>query len=491
MRRVAQPRRSDRLGKLRAAARRRRSARLLGAGGVGLGRGGATAATSAAGSTAAFAARSAAAAVVSQEPKRRCPARRRRVAAASGARLGGREEAAARSTSPSRRFPERRLAPPMAGALGARRGRRLRRGGALSAEPSSVGRTSGSVAASAWPAGRDLADVAARAACAANGSAAMMSDAASAAARSARRRLLRKLALAPRLRRPALVVRRRPLPGGGARRATRGGKEIVVDRRLRLGRRRRRCRSASAANGRVSRPLRAPDMNSVLELGAPVRAELERRVGARLEREIASVVGLFGSGREGFGAAAGRPLQKLARGQAAEQAGRRLIRQPRRVRRPASAAPARARPLISALPACAADAWRFGRTPLRGAAAASRSRKAMRLTTASSVSCTASIASRVFRSVASVELFSTVTSSDSARARPATIAIFASAARLSPSAATSRLVEPLLDRLQARLDMRERQRPWLGSSRSRAIRSIWPRGRRRWPAHPAASAPAA
>ena len=44
----------------------------------------------------------------------------------------------------------------------------------------------------------------------------------------------------------------------------------------------------------------------------------------------------------------------------------------------------------------------------------------MRLTTASSVSCTASMASSVFFSDASAELFSAVTSSESARASPAT-----------------------------------------------------------------------
>ena len=88
----------------------------------------------------------------------------------------------------------------------------------------------------------------------------------------------------------------------------------------------------------------------------------------------------------------------------------------------------------------------------------------MRLTTASSVSCTASSASLVFLSAACGDPFSTETSSDSARAIPATASDLAVGevgveivGRLIRVRA-ARLLQPLFDGLQALLDMGERER---------------------------------
>ena len=86
----------------------------------------------------------------------------------------------------------------------------------------------------------------------------------------------------------------------------------------------------------------------------------------------------------------------------------------------------------------------------------------MRLTTASSVSCTASIASLAFVSEASAEVFRLETPSESAAGKTGDGFLFFLVGRVAGNFArrpiakrTTRIVEALLDRLQAGLDARD------------------------------------
>ena len=114
---------------------------------------------------------------------------------------------------------------------------------------------------------------------------------------------------------------------GLARRAPRGGEEIVVvevvghgiaDARrvpVAFARLRRGCPAAAAR----SRHQRRIGTRRAGQIGG------ERSIGVGLQRQVGILVRLVEVGREGFGAAAGRALQQLPRREAAEQsAGRRL-----------------------------------------------------------------------------------------------------------------------------------------------------------------------
>ena len=265
-----------------------------------------------------------------RRPKRLVSARRRTPRPRDGECSAGRV-AAAPARSRSLRRPaglpvtQQVLASPEAGrSRPAACGRQsVRTRGQSRSEPSALERIRCSVDRRARP--RKACDLAARGQNCGRSSAtsAAMTIAAAIAATSERAATALEEAARPSaLRRPAISsssVSHRFL-GGGARRAPGGGEEVVVDGRLRAsdaavapGRRPRRRRAARPALASARHELRVRARRAG-QRGA------ERRIGARLEREVAGLVALLGFGREGFGASAGRALQKLARGQAAEQA---------------------------------------------------------------------------------------------------------------------------------------------------------------------------